>query len=600
MSMLSVQYLRNFVYFCLKILSAMLLLGILCYKANSQTRPNVVFILTDDQGWGDLSINGNTNVQTPNIDQLARDGARFSRFYVAPLCAPTRAGLLTGRYHYKAGVWGVSNSKEFMNLDEVTFADLFKKAGYATGAFGKWHNGSQYPYHPNGRGFDEFYGFLSGHYANYFDTMLDHNGEAVRSKGYITDDLTDHAIGFIEKNKDKPFVCYVPFNAPHSPFQVPDKYYDRVKARGIRQFSHNKSQEEIDVTISALAMCENIDDNVGRILKKLDDLKLTKNTIVIYLTDNGPNSWRWNGDMKGRKGMADEGGVRAPFFIRWPGVIPAGKIVEGNAAYIDVLPTLTDLTGISSNGTKTLDGISLKPALTGKAAQVPERLLFSSINKTHSVRKGHYVFQNGTLYDLSKDSTQQNNIAEQYPDIAKSLKTELDTWYKTTFPETGPVRWIPVGYPQFPKTTLPSQDAILHPSPTGKLSYSSSAPNSSWIANWNDAQSYVTWNIDVHTAGKYKLNIRYTSPPEGVGNVFKAELNGKSITGKISEAYDPPLLPSPDRVKRQGESYEKEFKTLYVGDWTLQKGTGELKLSIPELKGGKFADIKAIELVLIN
>jgi arylsulfatase A-like enzyme len=592
--------LRSFIYFCLKILSALLLLGVVCYKAQSQVRPNIVFILTDDQGWGDLSINGNTNVQTPNIDKLARGGARFSRFYVSPLCAPTRAGLLTGRYHYRAGVWGVSNSREFMNLDEVTFADLFKKAGYATGCFGKWHNGSQYPYHPNGRGFDEFYGMLSGHYANYFNTTVDHNGEAVKSKGYIADDLTDHAIGFIEKNKDKPFVCYVPYNTPHSPFQVPDKYYDRVKARGIGQFSHNKAEEDPEVTITALAMCENIDDNVGRILKKLDDLKLAENTIVIYLTDNGPNSWRWNGDMKGRKGIAGEGGVRVPFFIRWPGVIRAGAVIEGNAAYIDVLPTLTDLAGISSGGTKPLDGISLKPVLTGKAASVPERAVFLSINKNTSVRKGHFLFQNGALYDLSKDSIQQNNIASENPELAGSIAKELDKWYQEAISKIDSIRWIPVGYPQFPKTTLPSQDAILHPSPTGKLSYSSSAPNSSWIANWDDAQSYVTWNVDVHTAGKYKVNIRYTSPTEGLGNIFKTELNGKSITGKITEVFDPPLLPSPDRVKRQAESYEKEFKTLYVGDWTLQKGSGELKLSVPELKGGKFADIRAIELVLIQ
>lgn len=149
----------------------------LFWNANAQVHPNIVFILADDQGWGDLSINGNTNVRTPHIDRIGKEGAQFSRFYVSPLCAPTRAGLLTGRYHYRAGVWGVSNSREFMNLDEVTLADLLKSAGYSTGCFGKWHNGSQYPYHPNGRGFDEFYGMLSGHYANYFNTTVDHNGE---------------------------------------------------------------------------------------------------------------------------------------------------------------------------------------------------------------------------------------------------------------------------------------------------------------------------------------------------------------------------------------------------------------------------------------
>ncbi|TLV03943.1 sulfatase-like hydrolase/transferase [Dyadobacter luticola] len=569
-----------------------------CQKTTSQSRkPNIVFILSDDQGWGDLSINGNTNIRTPNIDRIGKEGARFARFYVAPLCAPTRAGLLTGRYHYRAGVSGVSNSKEFMNLNEVTLADLFKKAGYATGAFGKWHNGSQYPYHPNGRGFDEFYGFLSGHYANYFNTMLDHNGEPERSKGYITDDLTDKALAFIEKNKSQPFVCYVPFNAPHSPFQVPDKYYDRVKARGITMKTNSKNPEDLEVTISALAMCENIDDNVGRILSKLEELKLTDNTILIYMSDNGPNSWRWNGDMKGRKGVADEGGVRVPFLIRWPGKIQPGKIVEGNAAYIDILPTLTDLAGVSAKGTKPLDGISLKPALTG-AAPVPERILFSSINKNRSVRKGAYLFSGGALFDISKDSTQQNDISGKEPELAKSLSNDLENWYAEMMKNVDTLRPIPVGYRQFPKTVLPSQDAVLHRSKGGTLSYSASAPNSSWIANWSDTTSYASWNVEVNTAGRYRVNVQYTSPEPG--ETFTLTLNKSRISGKFPEAFDPPLIDSPDRVKRDAESYEKVFKTFTVGELQLQKGRGELKLTATDIKGPKFADIRAVELVLIK
>ncbi|WP_221391464.1 sulfatase-like hydrolase/transferase [Dyadobacter sp. NIV53] len=573
---------------------------LLSVPAYSQTKPNIVFILTDDQGWGDLSINGNTNIQTPRIDKLAREGARFSRFYVAPLCAPTRAGLLTGRYHYRAGVYGVSNSKEFLNTDEVTFTDLFKKAGYATGCFGKWHNGSQYPYHPNGRGFDEFYGFTSGHYANYFNTMLDHNGEAVRSKGFITDDLTDKAIGFIEKNKEKPFVCYIPYNAPHSPFQVPDKYYDRVNVRGIKLHNQNPELENDEATISALAMCENIDFNVGRILDKLDELKLSENTIVIYMTDNGPNTWRWNGGMKGRKAMADEGGVRVPFFIKWPGHINANKVISDNAAYIDLLPTLTDLAGVSRKGTKPLDGLSLGPLLTGKADNIQERFLFSSINKNNSVRKWPYVASSGFLFDLSKDSIQSVNLADQLPEVYTAYICELGKWYKDVRKDLDTVRALPVGYTQFPRALLPAQDAHLHRSKEGKLSYSASAPNSSWITNWNDKDSYATWDINVHTSGKYKVSILYTSPAETVGSEFSIGFHIKTIFGSIKEAYDPPLIPSPDRVKREGESYEKEFRKEVVGTWDLTKGIGPIRLSVNKINGGKFADIKAIELELLK
>lgn len=586
---LNIPAARTWLFICLSFMG---------YFSCAQSRPNVVLILADDQGWGDLSLNGNKNVRTPNIDKIGREGARFSRFYVSPLCAPTRAGLLTGRYHYRTGVWGVSNSREFMNLDEVTLADLFKRADYATGCFGKWHNGSQYPYHPNGRGFDEFYGMLSGHYANYFNTTVDHNGQPVKSKGYIADDLTSQAIGFIEKNKDKPFLCYIPYNTPHSPFQVPDAYYNRVKARGIRQIGHHKKEEDEEVTISALAMTENIDDNVGRILKKLDDLQLARNTIVIYLSDNGPNSWRWNGGMKGRKGVNGEGGVRVPFLIRWPGAIPAGKVVEGNAAYIDLLPTLADLTGISVKGTKPLDGFSLKPVLTGKAAGVQERTLFLSINKNNSVRKGHYLYQGDDLYDLSKDSTQQNNIAAQHPALVDSLRHAFDNWYSEVYKNIDSVRWLPVGYAQFPTTILPAQDVILRKSARGTLSFSAAAPNSSWIANWNDTDSYVSWNVDVNTTGRYRVSIRYTSPR--AGDTFSIAFNESHISGKILDAFDPPLIASPDRVKRQAESYEKEFKTLEVGYIQLQKGQGALTLRATDIKGTQFADIRAVELVLVK
>jgi arylsulfatase A-like enzyme len=584
------------VYNCMRLL-LMCAMVLTLNDSVAQTKPNIVFILTDDQGWGDLSIHGNTNVRTPNIDKLARDGARFARFYVAPLCAPTRAGLLTGRYHYRGGVYGVSNSKEYLNTDEVTFADLFKKAGYATGCFGKWHNGSQYPYHPNGRGFDEFYGFLSGHYANYFNTMLDHNGEAVRSTGFITDDLTEKAIGFIEKNKEKPFVCYIPYNAPHSPFQVPDEYYDRVKKRGITKLSQHPDEEDLETTISALAMCENIDWNVGRILKKLDDLKLSKNTIVIYMTDNGPSTWRWNGDMKGKKAMAEEGGVRVPFFIRWPGTIPAGKVIQDNAAYIDILPTLAELAGISKAGTKPLDGVSLKPVIVGTST-LPDRLLFTSINKKNSVRKWPYLLSESGLYDLSKDSTQQTNLANTQPEVFKTLSGALDQWYNEVTENADTVRWLPIGFAQFPKATLPSQDAHLHRSKGSSLSYSASAPNSSWITNWTDTTSFVTWDIDVHTTGTYQVNVLYTCAESEIGSKFSIHFGSKSLQGSFDEAFNPPLISSPDRVKRKGESYEKEFKRKQLARWTLEKGKGQIRLNVNELKGARFADIKAIELEL--
>ena len=194
------------------------------YNIDSQVHPNIILILTDDQGWGDLSLNGNEDLHTPNIDKIALNGVRFDRFFVSPVCSPTRAEILTGRHHTRTGVYDVSLGGERINVDEETLGDLFKAAGYKTAAYGKWHNGMQAPYHPNTRGFDQFYGFCSGHWGNYFNPVLEKNGELVKGKGFITDDLTNHGIEFIKKNKNNPFFLYMPFNTPHSPMQVPDKY----------------------------------------------------------------------------------------------------------------------------------------------------------------------------------------------------------------------------------------------------------------------------------------------------------------------------------------------------------------------------------------
>ena len=261
-------------------------------------QPNIVLIMADDMGWGDIAMNGNPfSINTPNLEKIARSGARFEHFMVSPLCAPTRASLLTGRYHLRTGVSNVTGGLETMRSEEVTMAEVFRNAGYATGLFGKWHNGAHYPQDPNGQGFDEFFGFCGGHWTNYFNTRLQHNQTMVATRGYITDVLTDAALDFIEKNKARPFLCYIPYNAPHGPFQVDDKYFNKFKSKGVN-----------DMDAAIYGMVENVDENIGRVLEKLESLKLTGNTIVVFLTDNGPNSNRYNGYMKGKKGAVDEGG----------------------------------------------------------------------------------------------------------------------------------------------------------------------------------------------------------------------------------------------------------------------------------------------------
>ena len=372
---------------------------------HAEKKPNVLIILADDMGWGDLTSNGNQTVSTPKIDSIGKDGATLDRFFVCPVCSPTRAEFLTARYHSRGGVHDVSTGGERLNLDETTIAQVFKGAGYATGAFGKWHNGTQWPYHPNARGFGEYYGFTSGHWGTYYDPPLDHNGALTKGKGYIIDDLTDHAIEFITQHKDGPFFCYVPFNTPHSPMQVPDEYWNRFKDKALKQHGTMPKQEDDDFTRCVLAMMENMDWNVGRLLKHLDDLKLANDTIVIFFSDNGPNSVRWNGGMKGKKGDTNEGGVRSPFVIRWPGKIKPETKVTQIAGAIDLLPTLAALTGIPLQPKKPLDGVSLKPLLTGSPkVEWMDRMIFSHWGGKVSVRTQQYRLDNdGALFDMAGD-----------------------------------------------------------------------------------------------------------------------------------------------------------------------------------------------------
>ena len=570
-----------------------------CSAASAAQRPNIVIILADDQGWGDLSIQGNTNLSTPNIDSLARTGTMLEHFYVCPVCSPTRAEFLTGRYHPRGGVSGVSTGEERLNLDEQTIAELFKAAGYATAAFGKWHNGTQYPYHPNARGFDEFYGFCSGHWGTYFDPPLEHNGRLVRGRGYLVDDLTDHAMDFIAANKDRPFFCYVPFNIPHSPMQVPDRFFNTLMARKFSLRATRPAVEDIAFTRAALAMCENMDWNVGRILQQLDTLKLAENTIVIYFSDNGPNSNRWNGGMRGIKGSTDEGGVRSPFFIRWPGRIPGGARVPHIAGAIDLLPTLTDLAGIPAATRKPLDGVSLKPLLLGAAASWPDRMIFSHWNRNVSVRTQRYRLDHaGHLYDMQADPGQTRDIADEQKETADHLARAVEQWKKDVLSNLqGMDRPFTVGYPDFPTTMLPARDGVAH----GGIRRSAGAPNCSFYTNWRSTEDFITWDVAVETPGKYEAIVHYTCPAADVGALVELSLNGSRVTEQISEANDPPLRGAEhDRVPRKGESYVKDFKPLRLGEIKLQQGRGLLTLRALKIPGRQVMDLWALQLNLLK
>jgi len=560
-------------------------------------RPNVVIFLADDSGWGDYGYTGNTQLRTPNIDSLARGGASLDRFYVCAVCSPTRAEFLTGRYHPRTGVRGVSTGQERLNTDEKTLADAFQAAGYATGAFGKWHNGSQWPYHPNARGFDEYYGFTSGHWGEYFDPPLERNGQPVRGKGFIADDFTSRAIEFIEKNREKPFLCYVPFNTPHSPWAVPDEYWQKFKNRPLTQRATDASKEQLEQTRCALAMMENLDDNVGRVLKRLDELNLATNTIVIYFSDNGPNGHRWTGGMKGTKGTTDEGGVRSVFFLRWPaGGIKARTVVKEISGAIDLLPTLTALAGVKRIGDKALDGRDLSPLLRGENVAWRDRLIFSHQNGNLSARSQQYRLDNrGALFDMLADPGQTKDIAVEKSDIAAQMTKAVADWRAEVLPKSKDDRPYPVGFAEFPRTPLPARDGIPH----GGIKRSAGAPNCSYFVNWTRLDDLMTWDVAVNTTGDYDVEILYTCPVADAGSTIELEFNGAKLTGNVAPGWHPPLYTNQDTIARPaGESRMKEFRPLHLGAIRLDKGRGPLTLRARKIPGQGVMDVRQLNLTL--
>ncbi|WP_231742808.1 arylsulfatase [Stieleria varia] len=568
--------------------------------------PNVLVILADDQGWGDLSLHGNPNLSTPNIDSLARDGAQIDHFYVCAVCSPTRAEFLTGRYHTRMGVYSTSAGGERFNVDERTIGDVFRGAGYATAAYGKWHSGMQWPYHPNARGFDDFYGFCSGHWGNYFSPMLEHNGQIVEGKGFIVDDLTSHAIDFISAHSNsadsepeqgsEPFFVYLPLNTPHSPMQVPDPFWDRFadKAMVPDPAPENAKGQDIQHTRAAMAMCENIDHNVGRLLRHLDEQKLADNTIVVYFSDNGPNGKRFNGGMRGRKGSTTEGGLRSPCLIRYPAQIPAGTHVKQVGAAIDLLPTLADLAEIGWEQQRPLDGISLADALRQMSTGPTDRLLFSAWGGKATVRSQQYRMQrDGSLYDLAADPGETTDIAGQRPEIAGKMKSALDAWIAETKPlsrdhkETRP---FPLGHPQATWTQLPARDAKS----TGAIVRSNRFPNCTFMTKWTNTRDQITWDVDVLAEGDFEVQMYYSCPAESVGSTIRLTCGESTLDAEISEPNDAPLIGMKEDRLQRAEGYVRRWKPMTLGQIHLEPGRTTLALRATDVPGEQVADMRLL------
>lgn len=566
--------------------------------AEPDDRPNVILVMTDDQGYGDVRSHGNPLIDTPNLDQLAKDGARFRNFFVSPLCAPTRASLLTGRYHIRTGTVNVSNNLEIMRHEETTIAELFKANGYNTALFGKWHNGEHYPYNPNGQGFDEFVGFCAGHFGNYFDPVLEHNAGTIKTKGFITDVLTERAMEWIAANRSDKFFCYIPYNAPHTPYQVPDAYYEKYSARGLGV-----------KTATIYGMVENIDDNMGRLLKKVEELGLQENTIVLFLTDNGPNTRdRYNGGMKGHKGHVDEGGVRVPLFVRWSGHIKPDRVVDGLAAHIDLLPTLADLCDIEVPDSLRLDGLSLKASLLDERTAPSDRMIFTHRywakklqlpNGAARSLRYRYVLtaKEESLFDLVEDPGQKKDISKELPKQFQRHRAAYRNWFADVSKDWELESLIPCGHRQFPITHLHAVQSTL----SGSLKFHGKGFHHDWIVNWVDPDDKITWDIDVVEPGKYRVAVKYTCPMKDVGSQIRVTVNENELEAIVDQPFDPALFPNHDRATRAGE-LEKPWATLELGKMEMDQGITKLVLSADRMPGTQVMEVREVilERVLSN
>lgn len=426
-------------------------------QAGSEKRPNILIVYSDDQGYGDLGCYGSAEMHSPNIDALAASGVRFDHWYSnAPVCSPSRAALLTGRYPQRTGL--PSNSArglddEGMKPDEVTIAELLKPLGYRTGAFGKWHVGSSEGCRPNAQGFDFHYGFLSGCVDYYSHIMywgqgkdnypyhdLWRNNEEIWENGqYLTPRIADEAIGFIRQNQDQPFFAYVAFSTPHYPMHAPREYFER--------FAHIEDPQRRTQAV----MVATLDDQVGRILDELDRLGLREDTLVYFQSDNGPSVEQRNllddsnrkyrggsaGPFRGHKGSLFEGGVRVPAMIRWPGVIPAGKVCSEIGVAMDIFPTLATLVGAPLPEGRTVDGMDILPMVT-EDARSPHETIHWKLGKQRSIRDGEWKmilngrsdFEQGGvdpefLCHIAEDPGETTNVWSQHPEIVSRLKEKI-------------------------------------------------------------------------------------------------------------------------------------------------------------------------------
>ncbi|MEQ9287942.1 MAG: arylsulfatase [Cyclobacteriaceae bacterium] len=522
-------------------------------EVKNQPKPNIIFVITDDQGYGDLGHTGNKVIKTPAIDKFAAEAVSLTNYHVGTTCAPTRAGLMTGRNCNRNGVWHTIMGASILNREEVTIANLLQQNGYKTGMFGKWHLGDNSPFHPENRGFDEtFYhggggvGQTPDYWNNdYFDDTYFRNGKPEKKEGYCTDVWFSEAMKFIESKKDSPFFCYLSLNAPHGPYNLPEEYYNIYK-----------DETRIEETQKRFyGMITNIDDNFSKLLDKVESLGLAENTIVVFTTDNGTargysvdkktaQVYGYNAGMRGTKGSHYDGGHRVPFIIRWPdGGLSGGKKLNELVAHVDVLPTFMKLTGNSFNPEKTMDGADVSGYLLGKE-EAPKRFLVTDTQRVpwpikgrnSCVMDGQWRLVGGSqLYNVAEDPGQENNLADQYPERVAEMNAFYESWWEDMIKET---KFSVIDLGSGEKDVLTCHDART-------IDYY--PPWNQQMIRKGKPMEPAPFSVNFVSAGKYRFHLRRWPSESGLAlgaalddgkpeTLYEAPIsNGKSM--KFARAY---------------------------------------------------------------
>jgi arylsulfatase A-like enzyme len=559
--------------------------------------PNILFILTDDQGWGELGVHGNSVIETPNLDKLSRESMNFSHYYAAPVCSPTRAGLMTGRYHLRTGLYNTRFGGDAIDQSEITVAELLQKAGYRTGLFGKWHLGKYYGYQPNQRGFEEFYGHYNGHIDEYdYPDQLVHNGRPTEARRYVTDLFTDTALEFIEQNDERPFFCYLAYNAPHSPWVVGTSHARQERGDKLIKKYLSRGLNLRDARI--YAMDEIIDENIGRLMERLAELGLAENTVVLFSSDNGGVSDYYSGGLRGKKGSVYEGGVRSPLFVRWPKHFPANTHTDAMVSHVDMMPTLCEIAGVSIPSDRTIDGKSLLPLLRKGGGASPHEYIFHHWDRyfpnpynTWAVSDGRYKLLNnpspwpdkpvpqtepfGQLYDLSDDPGETRNLAGQHPEIVSRLRSAFLSYYQdvTAGRSYAPMP-IPVGHPQENPVEIQPSWATLH---GDSIRYTFMGYDWDTVEGWEKKGEYAEWNLNVAKAGRYEVLVSYGCSRRNSGGELAISTDRSVLNFVVGPT------PSPD-----------VFEKAAIGFLTLRQGKQILKVEVTKAANGEVIRLNKI------